>query len=144
MELRNSVERALRDLGSYWNQDEWAFCPSGFHLLAGSERSQHWLARSTCWSTLSLSGFLRHVYTRVFRRNCSWKSALTFKDTSFEKGCRDFFNFSSVSKLRPLLQRGTSMAGHRVQNLKSWYLHNIFNLSRYHIIMISSQHEISG
>ena len=35
-----SVERALHDRGSYYNQDEFAFCPSVFQLFAGSEHSQ--------------------------------------------------------------------------------------------------------
>ena len=44
-----SVERPLRDRGSYYNQDKCAFCTSVFHLFAGSEHSEHWLARSACW-----------------------------------------------------------------------------------------------
>ena len=46
-----SEERALRDCGLYYNQDECTFCPSVFHLFTGSEHSEHWLARSTCWPT---------------------------------------------------------------------------------------------
>ena len=44
----------------------------------------------------------------------SWKSHETFfvlfsfKDTSFKKGCQALFNFASVSKLWPLLQKRTS------------------------------------
>ena len=43
------VKRGLCDCGSYYNQDECAFCPSVFHLFAGGEHSEHWLARSACW-----------------------------------------------------------------------------------------------
>ena len=59
-----SVERALHDRGSYYNQDECAFCPSVFHLFAGSEHSQDTLAGPHACSTsrFSLSGFLRHGY----------------------------------------------------------------------------------
>ena len=58
-----SVERALHDRGSYYNQDECAFCPSVFHLFAGSEHSHGPLACST--SRFSLSGFLRHGYKKI-------------------------------------------------------------------------------
>ena len=36
------------DHGLYYNQDECPFCPVVFHLFAGSEHSEHWLARSAC------------------------------------------------------------------------------------------------
>ena len=54
MELRNSVR------GPYYNRDECALCPSVFHLLfAGSEHSEHRLARSACMARLlvPLRGF---------------------------------------------------------------------------------------
>ena len=44
------MERTLRDRGSYYNQDECAFCPLVFFLFVGSsEHLEHWLAGSTCW-----------------------------------------------------------------------------------------------
>ena len=56
------MERALHDCGSYYNQDECAFCPSVFQLFEGSEHSQGPLAGPHACSTsrFSLSGFLRH------------------------------------------------------------------------------------
>ena len=61
-----SVEQALHDRGSYYNQDECAFCPSVFHLFAGSEHSQGPLAGPHVCSTsrFSLCGFLRHGYKK--------------------------------------------------------------------------------
>ena len=55
-----SVERALHDRGSYYNQDECAFYPSVFHLFAGSEHSQGPLAGPHACSTsrFSLSAIL--------------------------------------------------------------------------------------
>ena len=56
------MERALHDRGSYYNQDKCAFCPSVFHLVAGSERSEGLLAgpHACSISRFSLSGFLEH------------------------------------------------------------------------------------
>ena len=51
-------------------QDECAFCPSVFHLFAGSEHSEHSLASALAGphacstSSFSLSGFLRHGYKK--------------------------------------------------------------------------------
>ena len=61
------MERALHDRGSYYNQDECAFCPSVFQLFAGSEHSQGLLAGPHACSTsrFSLSGFLRHGYKKI-------------------------------------------------------------------------------
>ena len=61
-----SVERALHDRGSCYNQDECAFCPSVFQLFEGSEHSQGPLASPHACSTsrFSLSGFLRHGYKK--------------------------------------------------------------------------------
>ena len=60
------MERTLHDCGSYYNQDECVFCPSVFHLFAGSEHSQGPLAGLHACSTsrFSLSGFLRHGYKK--------------------------------------------------------------------------------
>ena len=61
------MERASHDRGSYYNQDECAFCPSVFHLFTGSEYSQGPLAGPHACSTsrFSLSGFLRHGYKKI-------------------------------------------------------------------------------
>ena len=65
MELRNSVwKRALLDRGSYYNQDECAFCPSVFRLFAGSEHSQLTGPHACSTSRFSLFGFLRHGYKK--------------------------------------------------------------------------------
>ena len=60
------MERALHDRGTYYNQDECAFCPSVFHLFARSEHSQGPLAGlHACFtSRFSLSIFLRHGYKK--------------------------------------------------------------------------------
>ena len=56
------MERALLDRGSYNNHDKCTFCPSAFHLFAGSEHSQVPLAGPhACFtSRFTLSGFLSH------------------------------------------------------------------------------------
>ena len=64
MELRNSVWNELcTTVGSHYNQDECAFCPSVFHSFAGSEHSEDSegpLAGPYACSTSR--GFLRHGY----------------------------------------------------------------------------------
>ena len=68
MEQRNSMWNELsHDLGSYYNQDECAFCFLGFHLFAGSEHSQGAFAGPHACSTsrFSISGFLRHGYKKI-------------------------------------------------------------------------------
>ena len=69
------MERALRDRGSHYNQDEYAFCPTVFHLFAGSDLSEHCLAglqgplagpHACSTSKLPLSGFLRHGYKNIW------------------------------------------------------------------------------
>ena len=65
-----SVEQALLDPGSYYNQDECAFCPSVFICLQAVNTQNTGLqgplaglhARST--SRFSLSGFLRLGYKK--------------------------------------------------------------------------------
>ena len=61
------MERALHDCGSYYNQDECAFCPSVFQLFAGSEHSQDPLGGLHACSTsrFFLFGFLRHGYKTI-------------------------------------------------------------------------------
>ena len=61
-----SEERALQDRGSYYNQDECAFCPSVFQLFGGSEHSQDPFGGPHACSTsrFSLSGFVRHGYKK--------------------------------------------------------------------------------
>ena len=74
MELKNSVWNELcttvgRTVGPYYNQDECAFCPSIFHLFAGSEHSQGPLTgpRACSTSRFSFSGFLSVVIKNIWR-----------------------------------------------------------------------------
>ena len=66
------MERALHDRGSYYNQDESAFCPSVFHLFAGSEHSQGLLGGPHACSTSRFSlpansGFFGRGYKKYLK-----------------------------------------------------------------------------
>ena len=65
------MERTSRDRGSYYNQDECAFCPSVFFICLQAANTQNTglqgsLAGPRACSTwrFSLSGFLRDGYKR--------------------------------------------------------------------------------